>query len=287
MSDQERVPPQVIAALGAAVLAISSAAILVRLIEHAPPVTVAFWRMVGSAVVLAPALRRVSGADARRTALAGLFLAAHFASWFTSLQHTTVLRSTVLVCSSPVWVGALEWAVFGRRPTARYALGVVAALAGVGLMGAGGGLDGGSLLGDGLGALGGLCAALYFVIGRSVRQRVGVGTYMSMACGAAALALAPTAFATGAALWPLTPWDAAGIAALVAGPQLIGHNGFSYALRHVPASTVSAVTLLEPVGAAVLAALVLREVPGPVEAFGALLVAAGVGAALRDKPVRR
>jgi drug/metabolite transporter (DMT)-like permease len=41
----------------------------------------------------------------------------HFWAWFSSLGHTTVLRSTLLVCLVPAWSAALDWVVYGRRPS--------------------------------------------------------------------------------------------------------------------------------------------------------------------------
>ena len=278
------VPTHVVVVLGVAVLAISSAGVLVRGLPDVHPIAIALWRTAGASLLLAPALRRVSPRDAAGIAAAGFFLAIHFASWFASIHHTTILRSTVLVCSSPVWVGLLEWVFLRRAPAARYWLGLVVALIGVGTMGVVGGLDGGSMLGDALATLGGFCAALYLVIGRSVRSRVGIGSYACLVCLFAALTLAP-----GACLLdvPVLGWDGRAwllIAALTAGPQLLGHNGFNYALKYVPASTVSAVTLLEPIGATALAALVYGELPSPLELLGGGVLIAGVAVALRSEP---
>jgi drug/metabolite transporter (DMT)-like permease len=283
MADRPTMPPKVVAVLAVAVLAISSAGVLVRHLDQASPVAVAFWRMAGSAVLLSPALRRVSRADALRISASGLFLAGHFATWFTSLQHTTVLRSTVLVCTSPVWVGLLQWLWLRERPSRAYWLGVALAIAGIGAMAVGQDVDAGTAYGDALAAVGGFLAALYFLIGRHVRPRVGLGTYGSLVCAAAAVALLPAAALTGATLAPL-PWpDVAVIAGLTLGPQLLGHNGFSYALKYVPASTVSSVTLLEPVGAAALAAVFLAEVPAPAAMLGAAMIVSGLVVALRGR----
>ena len=46
------------------------------------------------------------------------------------------------------------------------------------------------------------------------------------------------------------------------GCKLLGHNGFNYCLRYVRASIVSAIIFLEPLGAAILAAIFLAEIPG-------------------------
>ena len=62
----------------------------------------------------------------------------------------------------------------------------------------------------------------------------------------------------------------------VLGPQLVGHQGLDWALRWLPAPTISAITLLEPVGASVLAAVCLGEWPTPAAAFGGLVTLLGV-----------
>ena len=67
--------------------------------------------------------------------------------------------------------------------------------------------------------------------------------------------------------------------AMALGPQLVGHVGFTWAVRYVPATIVGAVILLEPVGATGLGALVLDEWPSVSESCGALVIVLGVAAA--------
>ena len=66
------------------------------------------------------------------------------------------------------------------------------------------------------------------------------------------------------------------IGGLILGPQLVGHNGLNYVLKFLPASVVTATTLLEPVGAAVLAFVFLFQVPGVAEIQGGVIVLLGV-----------
>jgi drug/metabolite transporter (DMT)-like permease len=54
-------------------------------------------------------------------------------------------------------------------------------------------------------------------------------------------------------------------------------------LKFLPASTVTAVTLVEPIGAAVLAFVFLMQVPSALELTGGLLVIAGLFVALRPR----
>lgn len=266
--------------LALAILAISSAGVMARLLHDVHPVAIGFWRTVAIALLLAPALRRVALRDLGLTLLAGAALAGHFWTWFESLQHTSVMRSTVLVCTTPIWVGALEALVFKHRPSLRYWGGIAVAIAGVGVMVLQPGAAG-AAMGDGLAISGGVLAALYLLVGRSVRQRVGFAAYGSMVCGAAALWLLPVALGLGAPLEGFRPEAWAGLAAMALGPQLMGHVGLNYAVRYVPASVVSALIPLEPVGATLLAALILGETPGAQEVAGAVVVVVGVLLAAR------
>ena len=261
--------------LGLGVLAVSSAAVIVSALEGTDPVTLAAWRTAIVAALLAPWVRRTNLRDLAWIALSGACLAAHFVTWFASLHQTSVLRSTVLVCLGPVWLGLAEWGLLRRAPGLRYWGGVALALPAVAALSATGS-DPGTLSGDLLALLGGLLGAAYLLIGREVRPRVAIGTYASLVCAAAAVWLFPFGWITGVALIPTTPWIWAGILALALGPQLLGHNSFNYALRYLPASTVSMATLLEPIGATVLAFFVLSQVPGPIALVAGAFVCAGV-----------
>ena len=270
--------------LAVSVTAISAAAVLVRLAPGVHPIAAGFWRTAIVAGLLLPFAFRdrkvgIGRKDLGLTLLAGALLALHFWSWFASLHMTTVLRSTVLVCLSPVWTGLIEWIALGRRPGARHWAGIGVALVGVAAM-TGGMAEGGALLGDGLAILAGLLGAIYLVVGRSVRQRVGIGVYGALVCAACALWLLPAAMATGAPLWGFSLAEWAVLLALALGPQLLGHIGFNYSIRYLPAAVFSAAFLLEPVGAAGRGALLLAEVPGPREIGGAALAILGVGLAI-------
>ncbi len=256
-------------ALIVAVAAISTAAILVRLVPDVHPVAAAFWRTAAVCLLLAPSVARLSlpvaAPPARRllglTMLAGGLLAAHFSLWFISLHHTTVLRSTLLVCLAPLWTGVFEWVLRGQRPPAAFWVGVTISLGGVAWMGTGDDAAAPSLLGDGLALLGGTLSAAYLVVGRVVRPWVSIGPYGSAVCGAAALWLGLAAAIGDVPVTGFSPrvWLALGAMAL--GPQLLGHIGLNYAVRYLPAALVAAVTLLEPAGAAALGAALLDEIP--------------------------
>ncbi|MEQ1503987.1 MAG: DMT family transporter [Myxococcota bacterium] len=273
---------KVAAVLLAAVAGVSSSGVLVRGM-HADPLAIAAWRTLGAALILAPTARAGLGVLSRRDwlalGLAGVALALHFWTWFASLGTTTILRSTVLVCTVPVWTAAAEWLWAGVRPRLGWWIGLGIALPGLGLLAGTGGRA--TLAGDALALAAAALWAGYFLVGRELRQRVSAGPMMALVCAAAAAVLFPLAAAGGVALtgYPGGTWVRIGLAIL--GPQLVGHLGFVYAVRWVSAATVSVVTLLEPVVATVLAAAILGEVPGPYAVLGAAIVSIGIGIAVR------
>ena len=256
-----------------------------RLADGVHPVVAGAWRTGVVALLLSPSLPitrpRLRLKPMLVTILAGLFLAGHFWAWFESLHRTTVLRSTLLVCLTPIWAGAAEWVLGGQRPSGRFWLGIAVALGGVGLMATGGApsLDDSGWSGDLLAVLGGLFAAAYLLAGRYARQTIAIGPYGALVSGVCALWLLPVAFAIDVPLtgFSTTAWIA--IAGLTLGPQLLGHIGFNYSVRYLPPYVVTAAVLLEPVGAAVLGAVVLGEIPTWMEQVGALVVLVGVGVA--------
>lgn len=282
-ADRPPIPPALV--LVVSVTAVSAAALLVRLADGVHPVVAGFWRTAVVGLLLAPALLRDRrGLDRRAVLLvgaAGLLLALHFWTWFESLHRTTVLRATLLVCLTPIWTGAAEWLLGGARPSRRFWLGIGGALGGVGVMAMGGEGDAGEARwsGDLLAGLGGLLAAGYLLVGRHVRQRVSIGPYGSLVSLACASWLLPVALTLDVPLTGFSEGAWLALLGLTLGPQLLGHIGFNYSVRYLPAYLVTAAVLLEPVGAAVLGAVVLGEVPTRLEGLGAAVVLAGVGVA--------
>jgi drug/metabolite transporter (DMT)-like permease len=63
-------------------------------------------------------------------------------------------------------------------------------------------------------------------------------------------------------------------------PQVIGHTSFNWALKHLSASTVSVLMLGEPVGASILAYLLLGEKISGWTLAGGVTTLLGVGIVL-------
>jgi DME family drug/metabolite transporter len=93
--------------------------------------------------------------------------------------------------------------------------------------------------------------------------------------GSGAVLLLPVLLLTGAPL--LQSWGTVGIAAYLAiGPMFVAYLLFGVGVRGIPSSTVTTITLLEPVVATVLAVLIVGERLAPVGWTGLALVLAGL-----------
>ena len=272
-----------------AVVAISFAGVLTRWAFEggAEPLAVAFWRTFAGAVVLAPAALRTPSPAGRRhhrlTVIAGAFLGLHFALWLSSLELTTVASSVTLVTMSPVFVGLGASRLLGEVVTRRTWVGMGVALAGAVAIGLGDGLDielgTRAIAGDTLALAGAMAVAGYLVAGRVVRQQVPLAWYASRTYAWAAGLLLVTCLITGTPVWG---WDAQAwwaIAGIVVGPQLLGHTVLNNLLDRVPPTTISIAVLAEPVGATLLAWLLLSELPADLFWVAAPVVLAGIALA--------
>ncbi|MDD5219417.1 MAG: DMT family transporter [Candidatus Bipolaricaulis sp.] len=275
-------------------LAVSSGSILVRLAPDAAPLAAAAWRLVLASLVLLPiawvrgGLATLRRRDVALAAASGIALALHFTLWFTSLRHTSVASSVLLVSTHPLFV-ALGSVLFLRERIGRaLAAGIVVALLGGLVIGfADLRLGTQTVVGDLLAVGGGICFAVYVLIGRSLQRAVAFVDYVAVSYGVAGIIVLCAAIAVRQPLVGFQPASYAYLILLALGPQLVGHSTLNWALRHLSASNVSALALGEPVGAAILAYAVFGEVPSWQGALGAVTILFGIFISQRSKEATR
>ena len=273
--------------LALGVVAISCAAVLVRLAD-APPLAIAAARLLVATVVLFPIglltarseLVRLLRTECRLLVLSGLFLATHFALWIASLSYTTVISSVVLVTTTPLFVALASWVLFRERLRPATFTGITISLGGALLIGYSGLRHGGEALsGNLLALLAAVAMAGYLLVGRRVRRNAGLTAYTSLVFGVAAMILTGVAVISGIRFTGYSATTYAAMVALALIPQLIGHMSLNWALRFLPATMVTVAVLGEPVGATALAWVVLAEAPSMYESVGATLMLVGIGLA--------
>jgi drug/metabolite transporter (DMT)-like permease len=286
-----------LAALAVAVLAVSTSAILLRF-SGAPPTVAAFYRVVFTVGLLAPLaftrhgeqLRSLGRRDALAAGAAGLALAAHFATWFQSVEWTSVAASVTIVQSQALFVAVGGWALLGERLGVRKLGGIALALVGMVVMSAGE-LASGTLVGprplagNGLAVAGAVMMAAYVLAGRSIRGRVALVPYVTVVYSVCALGLLAVALVQGVPLLGYEPVEWGLFLAMAVGPGVFGHTVLNWALEHVESAVVSVSLLGEPVASTLLAMVLLAEIPGTWTVAGGAVVLAGIGVTAQSRQV--
>ena len=277
------------------ILSISTGSILARLAQ-APALVVGAWRLGLATIVLTPwALPRarrewssLDRGDRLRLVLSGLALAAHFASWLISLSYTTVASSVILVCTNPIFVGLASHFVLGERVGRLTVVAIAVAMIGTVIVSCGDlAISGRALFGDLLALLGAIAASTYFLLGRAVRRKVSTLTYVWPCYGIAACALLLLCTIARYPLLghPTLTYVTFLLMALV--PQVLGHSAFNWALGHFTPILVTLAVLCEPIGATILARLILNETPALTAFLGGPLILVGILiAAQHERPAR-
>lgn len=276
--------PMIMIVIG--IMGISLSAIFVRY-SQAPSVVTADYRLLWTVALMAPVVflsgprREELFSTDKKTALlcavSGIFLALHFVLWFESLRHTSVASSTTIVCTEVIWV-ALGFCIFlGGKLSAKAVLAIVITLAGSMLIAwSDSASEGNHLYGDFLALLAAIVVAVYTLIGRVARTTTSTTIYTFIVYLFSAVTLVLITLFQGCSL---TGYGASGIVVgllLAVFSTILGHSIFSWCLKFLSPTFVSASKLCEPVVAALFAVFLFGEIPGILQIAGGLVILGGV-----------
>jgi drug/metabolite transporter (DMT)-like permease len=268
----------------AALFAVSTAAILIKLSES-HPLSIAVWRLLIADVLLLPFFIRTFSRDRRmlprkrlfHLGLVGFALAAHFAMWVWSFQFTKVSSSVVLVTTHPLFVASISVWIFKERLGKKAVLGMVLALMGSFLLISGDlTISKETVVGNMLALGGAVMVGIYLLAGSRFRKEMSLPTYAFIVYIWAALFLLVAIAFLRVDMVSSDPREYAIFFALAVGPMLMGHTILNWALKYISPTFVSVALLAEPVGSTLLAMIVLLEFPGAGAIIGGPIVLLGI-----------
>ena len=250
--------------------------------------TLCLW----SYIALAPELRR-SLRELGWRRLLGIFLwgifgfAAQSTLFFSALQRISASLTVLLLYTCPAFMALILWVMTRRRPTPSRLLSIVLALAGTWLCTGriGGGVD---AVGVGLGVFTGFWFAA-FLIGLH-RLSAGVPAVISggLIVAGAALAFDLASVISGGYVAPPTPRAWGAVLGMVGLATIIGFVLLVIGMRRIGPQSTSILSTFEPLGALLLAAVILEErLHGQQWAGAALIVAAAFALAALPGPGER
>ncbi len=268
-------------------IAISTASIFIKLCD-APVLTIASYRMILASLMLMPFAcykkpwRGWERKEVKWFLLSGIFLSLHFAFWIASLKYTSVASSVVLVTTHPIFVGIGGWIFLKERMGLNLVFGISLSILGSGLIGYGDMVwSKGALMGDGFALLGAIAASGYLLIGRKMRKDQDLFSYIFPVYSTAGLVLIIFSLLFQEPFFGYSTRTYLFMFLLALIPQLIGHTTFNWALKYLPASLVAVTILGEPVGATILAYLILKEGLTTWKVLGGILILLGILIALK------
>ena len=300
MTEEKPSLTRLLIAISIAILAVSTSSIFIRFAqEEASSLAIAASRLLLASLFLAPPalikhraeLRNLSRKDLALGLLSGIFLAIHFATWFTSLEFTTITNSVVLVSTSPLWVAILAPIFLKEKLTKSIIFGMILTLAGGTIIGFSEGCIWNSGIvcasrsgfelaeasrGNFLALAGAWAIAGYLLIGRNLRAKMALIPYIFLVYGMSAIAMLVILFFSGETLFGYSPITYLWLLLIAIFPQLIGHSTYNWALRYLPVALVAVTTLGEPIGSSILAFVILKEIPTTLQIIGGILILAGI-----------
>ncbi|UQZ37050.1 EamA family transporter [Paenibacillus sp. PK3_47] len=265
------------------IVAISFSSIFIKW-SSAPASVQGMYRLLFTSLLMLPFARPYTGAAAALRkkdwlllAVSGAMLALHFLLWMGSLKFTSVASSTMIMALEPVFIMLGAYLLYKERSTSSAILGLAIAIFGVIFIGWGDiGLSADNLKGDLL-SLGGTAAvAAHMLIGQKLVARMPAYLYSLIVFISAAAVFAVYNLAAGIPFfdYPSKEWGIFVLLAVV--PTVFGHILFNWLLQYASATTVSMNILGEPVGASILAFLLLGEQLTGLQWMGGVLVMGGL-----------
>lgn len=267
--------------LAIALLSVSSSAWVVRILPDTNAITLAFWRMLlASVMVFIVSYKNVlSFVPNKKMFLAGVFLGAHFALFFRSVQLTSIAEAALLGTTAPIFTEIYGF-VFQKKSSAlMVVLGLFIAFVGAGVLVSQSSFSETGTTGNVLAILCSIAMAFVLIIGKDIRKNVGVFEYTRWLFFFAACTLFAVSLVAGVSVFSISTQEFPWFVFLALVPTMIGHNIFYYLIKTLSTTTVAAVPLGEPVVAS-LGALAFFGEPiglavvlgGGITLFGVFLV---------------
>jgi len=269
------------------IVAISFSSIFIKW-SAAPASVQGMYRLLFTSILMLPFARPYSGAvfalrrkDWIMLVSSGVMLALHFLLWMGSLKYTSVASSTMIMALEPVFIMLGAYFLFKEKTALSSILAMSIAIAGVMFIGWGDvGISADNLKGDLLSVGGTAAVAVHMLIGQKVVVRMPSYLYSLIVFISAALVFAIYNVAMGIPFFAYPPREWGIFLLLAVVPTVFGHILFNWLLQYVSATTVSMNILGEPVGASILAYLLLGEQLTGLQWAGSLLVMGGLCAYL-------
>ena len=232
-----------------ALLSVSSASLVVRMLPDTNAITIAFWRMfLASIMVFTISYKNIfSFVPDKKIILAGVFLGIHFALFFRSVQLTSIAEAALLGTTAPIFT-ELYAIIFQKKPILPVVIfGLFVAFVGAGVLVSQSSFSETGALGNVLAILCSIAISFVLVVGKDIRKSVGLFEYTRWLFFFASCTLFIISLIASVSIFSFSPEDFPWFIFLALVPTMVGHNIFYYLIKTLNTTTVAAVPLGEPI----------------------------------------
>lgn len=262
------------------IIILSWSSIFVIWIGDLHPLTITFYRLLISGLILLPfswnkrreTIKQIPKIRWQLFA-AALFLALHFYTWITSLQMTTVGNSIFLESTHPLFGWILSAIILKESGSKKLIPAVLIGMIGMlvtvfnDIVG-----DLHALTGDVFAISSAFFIAAYLIFARQTSQRIQLIPYLSIVYLSAAGMILIILLILSIPFWMIEVEQWGLLILLAIGPNLIGHSILNWASRRMVVYKVNMALLSESIMATIYAALLLDQIPAWNFYLGAVMI---------------
>ena len=280
MQNSHLMKPILLACLGSTL--IGSSAIFVRISELGP-ITTGFYRMLFALPLLALWMRWERNQGILTTLfptkgiqglfLAGAFFAIDLSLWNWSIDHTTIVNSTLFNNTAAFFVPFLMWIVFRKKQSLRFMVAATTGFIGcLFLVGESISISFNNLFGDVVALGSGVMVALYLISIQRIREEISTGFLMFWTCIFSVFFLGFFSYVSGESFWPLTFKDIISVFGQAVLVHVVGQSLLTYSLGKIPAAFAALILFLAPLTGAILGWIIYAEALSFINILGMALI---------------
>ena len=267
------------------IFTLSLAGTLIKL-SHAGVYGIAFYRLFIAAVVIflitprtiLEQMDQIKRKEFLWMCVGGVMFSLHFLTWIYGLKTVSVFEGMVIIATNPIYTTICAYVFFKERPRGAFVPAFILAFIGTiftfieGVYSLNGDITGMALM-----FISTILFSAYVLTGKKVRQKHDSNVYIVLLYFLASMVCLGFILVLNEPLISYTPRNYLFFFILALVPTVIGHGSLNHCVGHFRASTISMLTLLEPVTGSFAAYIALGERIGTFSLAGFVLICLSMG----------
>jgi len=262
----------------------ASSVVFIRFIQ-ASPIALGFFRLGFSVLLFGIPIvfggykeyKGITKKDFLFCVLSGFILFVHFICWFYAVNNTSVASAAVLCSLHPFVVLFATYVIFKKKVSIKAVIGVIIALTGGALVATGNQtLEGNFIFGDIAGFSAGVLFGIYFLMGRTMREKMPTLNYVFIVFSSCFVFFAIAMFVTATPFTGYRTEDYVLMFLIAVVCQGLAHAMYNWCMGYASSLYVSVFASVQSVASIFYGIIVFNEIPVILQWIGAAVAVAGL-----------